>query len=75
MYGRQHFCQVHIKPCESAVVGDGKIDLAKLAAALDEAQYDGWLVYEAGKGGKEPVRNRKKIQKIDSLRAHLKVTE
>ncbi|MGI9497225.1 MAG: family 16 glycoside hydrolase, partial [Mariniblastus sp.] len=55
MYGRQHFCQVHIKPCEAAVVGDGKIDLAKIAAALDEAQYDGWLVYEAGKGGKEPV--------------------
>ena len=75
MYGRQHFCQVHIKPCEAAVVGDGKIDLAKLAAALDEAQYDGWLVYEAGKGGKEPVRNRKKIQKIDSLRTQLKLTE
>ena len=69
MYGRQHFCQVHIKPCEALVVGDGKIDLSKLAAALDKAQYDGWLVYEAGKSGKEPVGNRQRIQKIDSLRS------
>ncbi len=75
MFGRQHFCQVHIKPCEAAVVGDGKIDIAKLAAALDEAQYDGWLVYESGKAGKEPVLNRKRIQKIDSLRTRPKATE
>ena len=74
-FGRQHFCQVHIKPCEAAVVGDGKIDIAKLAAALDEAQYDGWLVYESGKAGKEPVLNRKRIQKIDSLRTRPKATE
>ena len=67
-YGRQHFCQVHVKPCEALIVGDGKIDLSKLASALDEAQYDGWLVYEAGKAGKEPVENRKQIQKIISLR-------
>lgn len=75
MFGRKHFCQVHIKPCEAAVVGDGKIDIAKLAAALDEAQYDGWLVYESGKAGKEPVLNRKRIQKIDSLRTRPKATE
>ena len=74
-FGRQHFCQVHIKPCEAAVVGDGRIDIAKLAAALDEAQYDGWLVYESGKAGKEPVLNRKRIQKIDSLRTRPKATE
>ena len=75
MFGRKHCCQVHIKPCEAAVVGDGKIDIAKLAAALDEAQYDGWLVYESGKAGKEPVLNRKRIQKIDSLRTRPKATE
>ena len=49
-------------------VGAGKIDLSKHASALDEAQYDGWLVYEAGKAGKEPGENRKQIQKIISLR-------
>lgn len=68
-YGRQHICQVHIKPCGASVVGDGEIDLSKLAAALDEVEYSGWLVYESGKAGKEPVENRKRIQKIESLRS------
>ncbi|MDE0937865.1 MAG: DUF1080 domain-containing protein [Mariniblastus sp.] len=67
-HGRQHFCQVHIKPCGAAVVGDGEIDLAKLAASLDEAQYGGWLVYESGKAGKEPAKNRQRIVEIDALR-------
>lgn len=67
-YGRQHFCQIHIKPSGALVVGDGEIDLIKLAAALDKANYKGWLVYESGKAGREPVDNRKRIQKIDSFR-------
>ena len=67
-YGRQHFCEVHIKAAGSAVVGKGQIDLAKLAKALDVAKYDKWLVYEANRSGKEPVANRKAIEKILSLR-------
>ena len=67
-YGNEHFCEIHIKASKSAIAGQGQIDLAKLAAALDDAQYDGWLVYEANRDGKEPVANLESIQKIVSLR-------
>lgn len=67
-YGQQHFCEVHIKAAGSAIAGTGQIDLAELAKALDDANYDKWLVYEANRNGKDPVANRKAIEKIISLR-------
>jgi len=67
-YGRDHFCEIHIKPAGHVVVGEGEIDLEKLATALDAATYDKWLVYEAGRGGKDPIGNREAIEKIISLR-------
>ena len=67
-FAKKHFCEVHIKPAGSAVVGEGEIDLTKLAAALDAGGYDKWLVYESGRGGKDPIGNRKGIEKIVSLR-------
>lgn len=67
-YGQQHFCEVHIKAAGNAVAGQGQMDLAKLASALDEAKYDKWLVYEANRNGKEPVANRQAIEKIVTLR-------
>ncbi|MGI9470530.1 MAG: sugar phosphate isomerase/epimerase family protein [Rubripirellula sp.] len=67
-HAKQHFCEIHIKPSGHAVIGSGEIDLGKLAQALDAAGYDRWLVYEAGRGGRDPVANRKGIEKIISLR-------
>lgn len=67
-HAKEHFCEIHIKAASHSVVGMGKIDLAKLATALDAADYDRWLVYEANREGKEPVRNRQSIEKLISLR-------
>lgn len=67
-YGKAHFCEVHIKPAGNAVIGQGKIDLTKLAKALDAADYDKWLVYESGRDGRDPVGNRKGIEKLVSIR-------
>lgn len=67
-HARKHFCEIHIKASGSAIVGDGKINLAKLAKALDNAQYDRWLVYEGNRNGREPVANRKRIERLISLR-------
>lgn len=67
-HGKKHFCEIHIKPAGAAVAGEGKIDLARLAAALDVAEYDQWLVYEAGRDGRNPIGNRTAIEKIVSLR-------
>ena len=50
------------------MVGDGEVDLAKVAAALDAGEYDKWLVYEAGRGGRDPVANLESLKKIVSLR-------
>ncbi len=67
-YG-QHFCEVHIKAAGSSVAGQGEIDLEKLADALNLANYDKWLVYEANRDGKEPEANRESIEKIVRLRS------
>ena len=67
-HGKDHFCEVHIKAYDSAIIGEGDIDLAKLAAALDTAEYDQWLIYEANRNGKDPIANRKGIEKLVSLR-------
>ncbi|MEM8955635.1 MAG: sugar phosphate isomerase/epimerase family protein [Verrucomicrobiota bacterium] len=67
-YGKDHFCEVHIKAANSGVAGEGDIDLQKLADALDAAEYDEWLVYEANRHGKDPVANLKSIQTLTSLR-------
>ena len=67
-YAQQHFCEIHIKAASHSVVGEGKIDLKKLAEALDFAAYNGWLVYESNREGREPVKNRKIIERIVSLR-------
>ena len=69
-YGKQHFCEIHIKPAGHAVFGSDQIDLAKLAEALDAAEYDQWLVYEASREGKRPVANRQGIEKLVALRKH-----
>ena len=68
-YGEEHFCEIHIKAASHSVVGQGKIDVKKLAEALDAANYDGWLVYESNREGKVPVANREVIEQIVSLRA------
>ena len=47
---------------------DGNIDLQRLAEALDDAEYDQWLVYEGNRQGKEPIPNLERIEKIVSLR-------
>ena len=67
-YGKDHFCEVHIKASKSAIAGKGQIDLTKLATALNEVGYDQWLVYEANREGKEPVANRVAIEKLAALR-------
>ncbi len=69
-YGKEHFCEVHIKASKSAIAGEGQIDLAKLAAALDEVDYDQWLVYEANGKGKKPVENRLAIEELVRLRGN-----
>ncbi|MEM7475374.1 MAG: sugar phosphate isomerase/epimerase family protein [Planctomycetota bacterium] len=63
-YCKQHFCEIHIKAAGGLIVGQDKIDIPKLAKALDAAEYDGWLVYEANREGKEPVGNRQSILEI-----------
>ena len=55
-------------PIVSAIIGEGQTDLNKLGAALDAADYDKWLIYEANRDGKDPVANRKGIEKLVSLR-------
>lgn len=67
-FGKQHFCEVHIKPAGHKVFGKDKIDLEMLAEALDVIEYEDWLVYEASRNGKEPVANRHGIEKLISLR-------
>ena len=67
-YGAKHFCEVHIKAAGSTVIGQGNIDLVKLAESLDAAQYGKWLVYEANRYGRDPVGNRLAIEKLMSLR-------
>ena len=67
-FAREHFCEIHIKAAGHAVAGQGKIDLAQLAAALDDSGYDGWLVYESNREGREPVANRESIEKIAAMR-------
>lgn len=67
-YGKEHFCEIHIKAAGSAVAGKGQINLARLAQALNDAEYDKWLVYEANRNGKEPKANREAIEKIVALR-------
>ena len=69
-YGKQHFCEIHIKAAGGAIAGEGKIDLKKLAAALDRAGYEGPLVYEANRYGKEPEANKKAIDKLMALRGN-----
>ena len=69
-YGKQHFCEVHIKAAGSGIVGQGQIDLERLAEALDAAEYDKWLVYEANRNGREPLANRMAIEEIVSLRTN-----
>lgn len=68
-YARQHFCEIHIKAAGSAIAGQGQIDLGKLAAALDAAQYDQWLIYEANRDGKDPVANLGSLQRLVKMRA------
>jgi sugar phosphate isomerase/epimerase len=67
-YGKDHFCEVHIKASKSAVAGEGQIDLPKLANVLNDAQYDQWLVYEGNREGKDPVGNRLAIEELVRLR-------
>ena len=67
-YGQAHFCEVHIKAAHHEVAGQGKIDLGRLAKALDKAQYDGWLIYEANRNGKAPKENLKSIEQVVQLR-------
>ena len=67
-HAQQHFCEIHIKPAGHVVAGQGKIDLTRLASALDDSGYDGWLVYEASRSGKEPAANRESIETVFSLR-------
>ena len=74
-YGKQHFCEVHIKAAGSAVAGQGQIDLAKLAEALNDAEYDKWLVYEANRDGREPVANREAIENLVNLQKKSGVEE
>lgn len=71
-HGQQHFCEIHIKAAGHAIAGQGKIELEKLANSLNDAQYDGWLVYEANRQGKEPVANRSVIEQIVEMRKSLK---
>ena len=68
MHAKEHFCEIHIKAAGHSVVGQGQIDLAKLAKALDDGGYERWLVYESNRNGKDPVANREVIEKIVSLR-------
>ena len=68
-YGKQHFCEIHIKAAGDAVAGQGQIDLAKLAQALGAAEYDNWLVYEANRNGRDPVANRIAMENLVSLRS------
>ena len=67
-YGQKHFCEVHIKAAGHKIAGQGKIDLTRLAKALNEANYDKWLVYEANRDGKAPESNRMSIEQIVELR-------
>lgn len=67
-HAKQHFCEIHIKASGDPVVGKGNVDLKKLAAALDDAKYDKWLVYEANRSGRDPVANRLAIEKLVSFR-------
>lgn len=67
-YGQKHFCEVHIKAAGHKIAGQGKINLKRLAEALNAAKYDRWLVYEANRNGKAPESNRMAIEEIVELR-------
>ena len=67
-YAKDHFCEVHMKAFGDKVAGRGRIELAKLAKALDDGGYDGWLVYEANRNGRDPIANRKAIEVVVSQR-------
>ena len=67
-HGQQHFCEIHIKAVGHSVAGQGKINLQKLAEALDAANYNQWLVYEANRNSRDPIANLQSIRKLISLR-------
>ncbi len=43
--GRDRICQIHVKE-NDCLLGKGKIDFHKVKAALDDIQWNGWLVIE-----------------------------
>jgi sugar phosphate isomerase/epimerase len=45
-YGRGMLCQVHLK--DRGYLGEGKVNVPKALAALEEIGYDGHLILETG---------------------------
>ncbi len=43
--GRERICQIHVKE-NDCLLGKGKIDFHKVKAALDDIQWNGWLIIE-----------------------------
>jgi len=73
-YGKNHIIQIHCKPSNSDVVGDGNISLLELADAMVDSGYEGDLVYEAA-SAKLPKPNAVAIQKLNELKEQIKTNQ
>ena len=52
--GRERICEFHFKE-NGALLGQGKVDFAKVRAALDDIGYEGWVQIEGAIPSGKPV--------------------
>jgi len=66
--GRERICQIHMKE-NGCLLGKGKVDFPAVRDAINEIEYDGWLIIEGavepGRGIKDCyVDNRKYLENL-----------
>lgn len=52
--GRERICEFHFKE-NGALLGQGKVDFAKVRAALDDIRYEGWVQIEGAIPSGQPI--------------------
>ena len=52
--GRERICEFHFKE-NGALLGQGKVDFAKVRAALDDIRYEGWVQIEGAVPSGKPM--------------------
>ena len=66
--GRERICQIHCKE-NGSLLGEGRVDFAKVRQTLDEIGWQGWLVIEGALPGGQPmfesyVKNQRFLRRV-----------